>query len=60
NERMNRDIRFYFPKGTNFTDVTDQEVAEAEALLNNRPRVVLGGLTPREVISGVIHDAMTA
>ena len=60
NERMNRDIRFYFPKGTNFTDVTDQEVDEAEALLNNRPRVVLDGLTPREVISGVIHDAMTA
>ena len=60
NERMNRDIRFYFPKGTNFNDVTDEEVAEAEALLNNRPRVVLDGLTPREVISGVIHDAMTA
>lgn len=57
---MNRNIRFYSLKGTNFTDVTDQEVAWAEALLNNRTRVVLGGLTTREVIAGVIHNAMTA
>lgn len=59
NERMNRDFRFHFPKGTNFDDVTDEEVAEAEALLNNRPRVVLDGLTPREVISGAIHVTLS-
>ncbi len=60
NERMNRDIREYFPKGTNFSDVSDDDVAEVETLLNNRPRVVLDGLTPREVLCGVVHDALIA
>ncbi|MGX6515536.1 MAG: hypothetical protein ACWM05_01990 [Corynebacterium amycolatum] len=41
-------------------EVFTELIRQAEALLNNRPRVVLDGLTPREVISGVIHDAMTA
>lgn len=38
NERFNRDIREYFPKGTNFTHVTDQEVEQAQNELNDRAR----------------------
>lgn len=46
--------------GINFNGVTDGEIAEAETLLNNRPSVVLDGLNPLEVVSGVVHDAMNA
>lgn len=42
NENMNRIVRRFFPKGTNFDNVTVEEVAEAEAWMNNYPRAILG------------------
>lgn len=42
NENMNRIVRRFFPKGTNFDNVTPQEVAQAEAWMNNYPRAILG------------------
>jgi IS30 family transposase len=49
NENTNGLIRQYFPKGTDFRDVTHYEVREVENLLNNRPRACLGFRTPTEV-----------
>lgn len=49
NENTNGLIRQYFPKKTDFSDVTDEEVARVEALLNTRPRKILGFRTPEEV-----------
>jgi len=49
NENTNRLIRQYFPKGTDFRDITHYEVREVEKLLNNRPRECLGFRTPAEV-----------
>lgn len=49
NENTNDMIRFFFPKGFNFTSVTDEDVQVVEDLLNNRPRKCLGGKTPAEV-----------
>lgn len=49
NENTNGLIRQYFPKGTDFRDVTHYEVREVENLLNNRPRACLGFQTPAEV-----------
>ncbi len=49
NENTNGLIRRYFPKGTDLANVTDEEVARVEYLLNTRPRKRLGGLTPYEV-----------
>ena len=37
NENTNDLIRFFFPKGTNFLFVTDEEVAEVVRLINSRP-----------------------
>lgn len=51
NENINDVVRFFFPKGSNFTQVTDQQVAEVEALVNNRPRKCLDWATPAEVFS---------
>lgn len=60
NERFNRDVREYFPKGTNFSLVTDLDVARAQNQLNDRARVVLGGMTPREKLAQQLNDALTA
>ncbi|MCH8840103.1 MAG: IS30 family transposase [Planctomycetes bacterium] len=49
NENTNGLIRQYFPKGTDFRNVTHHEVREVEKLLNNRPRACLGFRTPQEV-----------
>lgn len=49
NENTNGLIRQYFPKGTDFRDVSHHEVRQVEHLLNNRPRACLGYRTPAEV-----------
>lgn len=48
NENLNGLIRQYFPKKTDFTKVTRQQINQVEWLLNNRPRKKLGFLTPFE------------
>lgn len=49
NENTNGLIRQYYPKGTDFSKVTDDDISKVEALLNNRPRKKLGYKTPYEV-----------
>ena len=49
NENTNGLIRQYFPKGTNFQDVSHAEARQVENLLNDRPRACLGFRTPSEV-----------
>jgi len=49
NENTNGLIRQYFPKGTDFRDISHHEVRGVENLLNNRPRECLGFRTPAEV-----------
>lgn len=45
NENMNRIIRRFFPKGTNFDEVPISEIRRAEEWMNNYPREVLGWQT---------------
>ena len=49
NEHINGLVRWYFPKGTDFSKITDAQVAKVESLINNRPRKCLGYKTPLEV-----------
>jgi len=49
NENTNGLIRQYFPKGTDFRDISHSEVRQVEKLLNDRPRACLGFRTPAEV-----------
>ncbi len=49
NENTNGLIRQYFPKGTDFRDVSHAEVRRVENRLNNRPRACLGFRTPAEL-----------
>jgi hypothetical protein len=51
NEHSNGLVRQYFPKSTDFTTVSSDEVRRVESLLNSRPRAVLGFRTPLEVFA---------
>jgi IS30 family transposase len=51
NEHTNELIRRFFPKGTDFSSVSTDEVQRVQDLLNNRPRKSLGFLTPNEIIN---------
>ena len=48
NENTNGLIRQYFPKGTDFNNVSLVAIREAERRLNSRPRKVLSFYTPSE------------
>jgi IS30 family transposase len=48
NENTNGLIRQYFPKGSSFENVTNEQVMHAQNELNNRPRKKLGFLSPNE------------
>jgi IS30 family transposase len=51
NENINGLIRFFFPKGTNFLDVSDDEIISVVSLINNRPRKCLDWLSPVEFLN---------
>ena len=48
NENTNRLVRQYFPKGTDFTRLDDDDVRKVEYLLNTRPRKTLNFNNPIE------------
>ena len=52
NENGNGLFRRFFPKGTDFSKITNEEISKAEYLINTRPRKRFGGLTPAEVFYG--------
>lgn len=55
NENWNGLLREYFPKGTDFSTITQEDVDKAVRELNHRPRKRLNYLTPHEVfIKGLV------
>lgn len=54
NERLNREIRRKFPKGTDFTRITSIQVSNVESWLNSYPRAVLGYDTPENVFNSYL------
>jgi IS30 family transposase len=59
NENLNGLVRRFFPKKTDFTKVTDEEILKVEYLLNTRPRKRFGGKTPLEVLLKLTGVAIT-
>lgn len=60
NENTNGLLRQYFPKGTDFTEITDKQIVQAQERLNHRPRKSLGYKTPFEVFFGTIVENMAS
>ena len=59
NENLNGLVRRYFPKKTDFAEVSDEDIRKVECLINSRPRKRFGGKTPYEVFfekTGVALD----
>ncbi len=48
-ENINGLIRRFFPKGTNFDNITDKDIIKMENWINNLPMKVLGFKTPNEM-----------
>ena len=57
NENTNGLIRQYLPKGTNFKNITNNDLAILVKKLNHRPRKCLDYQTPHEVIHQAIDGA---
>ena len=53
NENINRMIRRFFPKGTNFDIVTTKQVQMVQDWINNYPRKILGGISSRQFIENM-------
>ncbi len=49
NENINSLVRWFLPKSTDFSKITQQQISHIESMLNNRPRKCLKFNTPYEV-----------
>lgn len=54
-ENLNKLIRQFFPKKTDFSKVSEEEIQTVQENLNNRPRKGLDYRTPNEVLAEVIN-----
>lgn len=60
NENANLWIRYYFPKGTDFSKISDEELKDVERELNSRPRKRLGFKTPMEVFTKYLRGCTSS
>lgn len=54
NENTNGLIRQYFPKGTDFSEISEEEITLVQSKLNDRPRKALNFCKPDEVINNLV------
>jgi transposase, IS30 family len=59
NENTNGLVRQYFPKGSDFSKITEGDIQWVTARLNNRPRKRLNYRTPRRVFFKELKIALT-
>jgi len=54
NENTNALVRDFFPRGTDFLKITEQQLQEVQDLLNDRPRKILNWHTPHDVFTKTV------
>jgi len=59
-ENLNKLIRQFFPKKTDFSKISEEEIYMAQENLNNRPRKGLNYKTPNEVLADVTGGAINS
>ena len=55
NENTNGLVRQYFPRGTNFSRISQAYLNAIALRLNQRPRKTLGFETPADKLQAVLH-----
>src|SRR3954465_8843458 len=60
NENTNGLLRQYFPKGTDLSGHSAEDLAAVAAALNGRPRKTLGWRTPAEALDAVLRSGQAA
>lgn len=60
NEHGNWHLRYYFPKGTDFTTIPNTEIQDVADEINNRPRKILNYQTPKEVYTQQLARGCTS
>ena len=60
NENLNGLIRQYFPKGSDFSKITQQKITEIETKINNRPRKRFGFENPIFVMNKLLFNSKVA
>ena len=55
NENTNGLIRDYFPKGTDFSQVSVAQLKRVQKELNDRPRKTLGWQSPKETFTNLLQ-----
>lgn len=60
NEHGNWHLRYYFPKGTDFHTVSDEELQDVVDEINNRPRKILKYKTAQEVYNQQLAKGCTS
>ena len=56
NENLDGLVRQYFPKGFDFTKITNEQIKFVENKLNNRPRKRFGFLSPNQAYSQALKN----
>jgi IS30 family transposase len=57
NEHGNWHLRYYFPKGTDFNEITEEELQDVIEEINSRPRKILGYLSANEMYQKLLKEA---
>jgi transposase, IS30 family len=52
-------VRQFIPKGSDLTEITEDDLVEIETILNSRPRKSLGFRTPNEFATGKFRQLIT-
>ena len=60
NENTNGLLRHYFPKGSDLSRWTAEEIQAVATVLNSRPRKTLGWKTPAEALNEYLHSLQQA
>jgi len=58
NENTNGILRFYFPKGSDFQKISDEDLQAVVTRINNRPRKCLNYRSPHEVMQEAVSGAL--
>ena len=59
NENTNGLLRYFFPKGTSFSDISDDQLAFVVNLINNRPRKRFAFKSPSEILALELFNCCT-